>query len=156
MTKSSAENLKEYSVGDRDTRPWGEYEVTGVGLNEAGEEYCEKIITVNPGQILSLQSHEQRRERWTVREGTLTVVVDGKRLELPAGQSIDMPLKAIHCMANTQKVPCKVYEKQEGVCREEDIIRYVDAYGRGTLQSNDANVKASVERYNEVLKEIKS
>ncbi len=154
MSKPSASDLKEYSIGDRDMRPWGEYEVTGVGLNAAGEEYCEKIIIVHPGKILSLQSHEQRRERWTVREGTLTVVVDGKRLELQAGQSIDMPLKAIHCMANTKDVPCKVYEKQEGVCREEDIIRYVDAYGRGTLTSNDPNVKASVERYNEVLGEI--
>lgn len=58
-------------------------------------------------------------------------------------------------MANIGLGDCQVHERQEGICREEDITRYVDTYGRGTLTNLDNTVKASVERYNEVLSDIK-
>ena len=55
MTKQEKSTV--YTVGDSDTRPWGSYTVVAVGVNEGGEEFCEKEIVVNPGHILSLQSH---------------------------------------------------------------------------------------------------
>ena len=145
--------LNGYRIGDSDTRPWGSYKVIAVGRNDAGEEFCEKEITVNPGQILSLQSHDHRREQWTVREGILLVVLDDKRFELKAGETIHIPLHAIHCMANGHNEPCVVHEIQSGRCSEDDIIRYVDAYGRGTLDL-DARSQASADMYNKVKQEI--
>lgn len=144
-----------YVVGEKGFRPWGVYEVIGVGTNAQGEEYCEKEITVHPGQILSLQSHEYRREVWTVKKGRLEVVLNGKKHSLIAGDTIEIPLHAIHCMANpSQMTDTVVYERQIGMCREDDIIRYIDAYGRAP-QSTDAEIKASIDLYNEIKEAIK-
>ena len=158
MSKNAAlavNALAAYKVGDMDRRPWGTYTVTGVGTNENGEEYCEKSITVNPGQALSLQSHEHRREHWTVESGVLTVICDDRRMELEAGQDVRLPQGAIHCMANIGKEPCVVRELQEGICREDDIKRYVDSYGRATETLNSPKAEASIALYNAVLSEIK-
>lgn len=153
---SNAAVLKEYQVGDSDKRPWGSYVVTAVWTNDKGEEVCEKDITVEPGKILSLQSHKFRRENWKVTQGTLTVVLDDRRIELQAGENIDIPLEAIHCMANLKDAPCVVHEIQEGLCREEDIIRYVDSYGRGTESVAGGKGEASVALYREIMKEIEA
>ncbi len=157
MSKSAAavSNLAAYKIGDTDNRPWGTYTVTGVGMNKAGEEYCEKSITVNPGQALSLQSHEYRREHWTVESGVLTVISDDQRLELKAGQDVRLPQGAIHCMANLGKEPCIVKELQEGLCREDDIKRYVDSYGRATETLTSPKAEASIALYNGILSEIR-
>ncbi len=143
-----------YKVGDDGNRPWGHYTVIGVGELEDGEDYCEKWITVEPGKILSLQSHNFRAERWRVEEGTLTVILDGERFVLEEGETIDIPLRAIHCMANLTEKPCKVYEKQTGACREEDIIRYVDVYGRAKKDLLEERVRSSTVLYAQILKEI--
>jgi mannose-1-phosphate guanylyltransferase / mannose-6-phosphate isomerase len=155
-----AKNLKpeisrDYEPGDRACRPWGEYEVVDAGLTKTGEDYCEKIITVNPGQASSLQSHYCRREHWTVLEGTLTVILEGRRFRLERGESIDIPLHSLHCLANLELVSCKVYERQEGLCLEEDIIRYADAYGRADAMADNIAAANSIERYNEILKILK-
>lgn len=144
-----------YHIGDRDERPWGEYEVTDVGVNASGEEYCEKKITVLPQQILSLQSHELRRELWRVTSGELTVILNDQKITLQAGQEINVPLGSIHAMANVSNAPCTVFERQEGVCREADIKRYFDAYGRGVEASNDPTIIASIDTYTKVLNALK-
>jgi mannose-6-phosphate isomerase-like protein (cupin superfamily) len=130
--------------------------VTAVGFNGAGEEYCEKEITVHPGHILSLQSHQQRRETWTVQHGILTIILDGQSVELTAGGVIHVPQKSIHCMANLGTESCVVHERQEGICREEDIYRYVDNYGRADTASglSPAAVK-SVTLYNDMVEKIR-
>ncbi len=143
-----------YVIGEKGYRPWGMYEVIGVGTDNRGEEYCEKEITVHPGQILSLQSHENRREVWTVREGVLNVILNGKRYTLKAGETIEIPLYAIHCMANPSRMSSTVvHERQIGICREEDIIRYVDAYGRAT-ESFSSDIQESIDLYKQVKEEI--
>ncbi len=144
----------DYKTGDRDVRPWGSYEVTGVGKTPDGADYCEKTIVVNPGQILSLQSHKHRQELWCVVDGALTVICGVERKTLKQGQSISIPLGAIHCMANLGDVPCVVTERQEGICREDDIIRYVDAYGRGVAQGGD-KVQVSIALYEQILEEAR-
>ena len=144
-----------YRVGDMDIRPWGSYTVTAVGVKDSGEESCVKEIQVNPGQILSLQSHEHRREHWKVISGVLTVVLDGERLTLKAGEDVRVPQGAIHCMANLAAVAVVVQEIQQGLCREEDITRYIDAYGRHTAESTDPRVTKSVEVYKALLADIR-
>lgn len=144
-----------YTVGDSDTRPWGSYTVVAVGQNGDGEEFCEKEIVVNPGHILSLQSHKERKEHWTVRQGTLTVIVDGARLTLQKGQDVRIPKGGLHCMANLGTTPCIVKEMQAGMCREDDITRYMDAYGRPAEAATDPRAKASVDAYLQILAELK-
>jgi mannose-6-phosphate isomerase-like protein (cupin superfamily) len=150
----NTKGMDAYKVGDSDTRPWGSYTVKAVGTKSDGEEFCEKEIKVGPGQVLSLQSHEWRREHWKVMAGTLTVLVDGTRRALAAGQDVRIPLRAIHCMANLGAEPCLVYELQEGKCREEDITRYMDAYGRAVAAATDEKTAASLTLYKALLAEI--
>lgn len=151
---SSTKSLPAYKVGDIDTRPWGSYTVIAVGLNEDGEEFCEKEIIVNPGQVLSLQSHEHRREYWRVMQGTLTIIVDGKRKTLAKDEDVRIPKGALHCMANLGEEACVVQERQAGLCREEDITRYMDAYGR-VEDKNRPEIAESLALYKQILEDIK-
>lgn len=129
MTQENTSSLPAYNIGDTDTRPWGHYKVMDLGT-ENGEEFCVKTITVNPGGILSLQSHKLRREEWTVVEGLLEVTRDKDIINLKAGESIDIPQGAVHRMANRSDKPVVVKEIQRGICREDDIERFEDIYGR--------------------------
>lgn len=148
------QNSPAYKIGDSETRPWGSYEVTGYGALNEGAEFCEKRITVLPGQVLSLQSHELRRELWRVEDGVLTVVLDDTSHTLAAGQSIAIPQGALHAMANLTGEACVVFERQEGICREADIRRFHDAYGRSvdTLPPG-AQAARSLDLYKKILAE---
>ena len=53
---SQAEHSREFRIGDRDNRPWGSYEVVATAQH-GEEEQVEKIITILPRKVLSLQSH---------------------------------------------------------------------------------------------------
>lgn len=131
MNENTAQNYNPdaYNVGDADTRPWGKWEVIGISEKD-GEQHVEKHITVIPGGILSYQSHELRREKWTVVKGRLRVTLNDQIIDLNEGQSIDIPLKAKHRMANPFEEDVVVHEVQMGICKESDIIRYEDSYGR--------------------------
>ncbi|MCM1073863.1 MAG: cupin domain-containing protein, partial [Bacteroides sp.] len=107
-------------------RPWGYYTVLA-----QGNGFLSKIIQVNPGQKLSVQSHNHRSEHWVVLEGTAKVVLEGKELILSPGHSVDIPVKAIHSLQNPYDTDLKIIEAQMGdLLIEEDIIRYEDMYGR--------------------------
>ena len=107
-------------------RPWGFYTVIA-----QGEGFMTKIIHVNPGQKLSVQSHNFRSEHWVVLSGTAKVVLEAKELILSPGHSVDIPLKAIHSLQNPYEEDLEIIEVQKGdPLIEEDIIRYEDMYGR--------------------------
>ena len=107
-------------------RPWGFYTVIA-----AGKGFQTKIIHVNPGQKLSVQSHNFRSEHWVVLSGTAKVVMESKDYILSPGHSIDIPVKAIHSLQNPFNEDVEVIEVQKGdVLSEDDIIRYEDMYGR--------------------------
>lgn len=107
-------------------RPWGYYTVIA-----QGQGFMTKIIHVNPGQKLSVQSHNYRSEHWVVLSGTAKVVLEARELILSPGHSVDIPLKAIHSLQNPYKEDLEIIEVQKGdPLIEEDIIRYEDIYGR--------------------------
>ena len=107
-------------------RPWGFYTVIA-----AGKGFQTKIIHVNPGQKLSVQSHNFRSEHWVVLSGTAKVVLESKDYILSPGHSIDIPVKAIHSLQNPYNEDVEVIEVQKGdVLSEDDIVRYEDMYGR--------------------------
>ena len=107
-------------------RPWGFYTVIAQGSG-----FQSKILHVNPGQKLSIQSHNHRSEHWVVLNGTAKVVLEGKELILSPGHSVDIPVKAIHSLQNPYEEDVEVIEVQKGdILLEDDIIRYEDMYGR--------------------------
>jgi mannose-1-phosphate guanylyltransferase/mannose-6-phosphate isomerase len=87
---------------------------------------------MKPGAALSLQSHNHRLEHWIVVEGTARVTV-GENIKLVTeGQSVYIPLGAVHRMENPGKVPMVLIEVQTGAYfAEDDVIRYEDIYARG-------------------------
>ena len=88
------------------------------------------ICVFKKGQ-LSLQSHNYRSEHWVVLSGSARVTLDNKTFMLKPGQSIDIPVKAKHSLANPYDEDLKIMEVQKGdKLVEEDIIRYKDIYGR--------------------------
>lgn len=107
-------------------RPWGFYTVIAQGTG-----FLTKIIHVNAGQKLSVQSHNHRSEHWVVLSGEAKVVLEGKDHILSQGNSIDIPLKAIHSLQNPSGVDLEIIEVQLGeLLIEDDIVRYEDMYGR--------------------------
>ena len=107
-------------------RPWGHYRIIA-----QGEKYAAKIIHVNSGQRLSIQSHNHRSEHWVVALGKAQVLLDDKEMILEIGQSIDIPVKTIHSLGNPFKNDLEIIELQMGdIISEDDIIRYSDIYGR--------------------------
>ena len=107
-------------------RPWGFYTVLA-----QGEGFLTKLIQVNPGQKLSVQSHNHRSEHWVVLHGKAKVVLEGKEHILSPGHSVDIPVKAIHSLQNPYKENLQIVEVQKGdLLIEEDIVRYEDIYGR--------------------------
>lgn len=115
-----------YSVGDEDERPWGRWEVLA-----CGEGYVVKELTVNPGEILSLQSHEHRAEHWVIIEGQAEVTLGETTSRKTKDETLFIPIGAKHRIANTGKAPLRFVEIQTGaILSESDFVRYEDNYGR--------------------------
>lgn len=107
-------------------RPWG-----GFCVLEEGAGYKIKRIWVNAGEILSLQTHEQRDEHWVVVKGTAEVTLDEKIIRLEKNQSVFIPRRAKHRTANPGLDTMEFIEVQVGeYLGEDDIVRYEDKYGR--------------------------
>ena len=120
------QNDETYKVHKTVYRPWGYYTVLG-----EGKGFLTKMIQVNPGQKLSVQSHNHRSEHWVVLEGTAKVVLEGKEHILSPGHSVDIAVKEIHSLQNPYEEVLKIVEVQKGdLLIEEDIVRYEDMYGR--------------------------
>jgi mannose-1-phosphate guanylyltransferase len=107
-------------------RPWGKYE----SLYES--PVCQvKIITVNPQQKLSVQSHKYRSEHWIVIKGKAIVQNGDDEFELKENESTYIHVGTIHSLANIQDEPLEIIEIQTGTYfGEDDIVRYDDIYGR--------------------------
>jgi mannose-6-phosphate isomerase len=117
-----------YAPGERDTRPWGSWEVLATGPG-----YAVKRLVVNPDQRLSLQYHHHRAEHWTVVAGEAEAELDGEIHTLSAGGRVHIPLMVRHRIRNTGAAPLVFIEIQVGeLLDENDIVRLADDYGRPT------------------------
>ena len=129
--KKAVKLLKEKSVPQAETlpkdhRPWGWFESLVIS-----DRFQVKRIFVKPGGSLSLQSHHHRSEHWIVVEGTAKVTIDEEVKLVTEGQSVYVPLGAVHRMENPGKLPMVLIEVQIGTyLGEDDIIRYEDVYSR--------------------------
>jgi len=115
------EGLSNY---EKEERPWGAFE--RFTLNEPSTV---KIITVNPGQAFSLQSHKHRDEFWHIISGEGKVTLDGSSQEVKAGDNLWSPKGAEHRMEGSAE-GVEFLEISFGEFAEDDIIRIEDRYGR--------------------------
>jgi len=114
------------------SRPWGSFEVIG-----SGEGYQVKRILIHPGESLSLQLHNYRNENWVVVQGQATVVLGDREITLKHNESIYIPHKTRHRLANHGETLLIVIEIQTGdYLGEDDIIRFSDKYGRARMKDS--------------------
>jgi len=107
-------------------RPWGNY----ISIAE-DPKWQIKLISVHPGQSLSLQKHNHRSEHWVVVNGTAKVEIDEEVRILNENESSYIPIGSVHRLSNPGKIPLKLVEVQSGsYLGEDDIIRLKDNYGR--------------------------
>ena len=126
VARLKIDNVNQAEALPKDHRPWGWFEPL---VN--GERFQVKRIWVNPGASLSLQSHQHRSEHWVVVMGTATATIGPEVKIISEGQSVYLPIGAIHRLQNFGKVPLLVIEVQTGAyLGEDDIIRYEDQYAR--------------------------
>ncbi len=118
-----------------DRRPWGYYKV----LCDLPDHKVKRIVVL-PGKRLSLQRHKRRAEHWTVVRGCPLVIRDGKEILLKPGDSIDIPIRAVHRVSNPGDEAAVFIEVQMGdYLGEDDIQRFEDDYGRA--ESNVHEIK---------------
>lgn len=108
-------------------RPWGFYKATVLN-----DYFQSKVISVKPGQQLSLQSHNHREEQRIVAHGTGTVQIEKSVINVSCGSSLFIPMGAKHRLTNTdENENLIITEVQIGdYLGEDDIVRYEDIYGR--------------------------
>lgn len=126
VAKLRADNVPQSEAFPKDHRPWGWFETLTIS-----DRFQVKRIVVKPGAALSLQSHHHRSEHWIVVEGTAKVTIGDNEQLVTEGQSVYIPLGAVHRMQNPGKLPMTLIEVQTGsYLGEDDIIRYEDIYSR--------------------------
>jgi len=106
-------------------RPWGSFK------QFAHNEPCTvSLMTVKPGERLSLQAHTGRAELWIIiDDGALVQVDDQKQLCL-AGDEIWIRANDRHRLSCQGDTPVRVLEVAFGNWQQEDITRYDDDYQR--------------------------
>jgi mannose-1-phosphate guanylyltransferase/mannose-6-phosphate isomerase len=107
------------------TRPWGSFK------QFANNEDCTvSLMTVLPGQRLSLQSHTGRAELWIVIDDGAQVQVGDETRECKAGDEIWIPAGEHHRLSCAGDKPVRVLEVAFGNWQQDDIQRYADDYKR--------------------------
>ncbi|MGH8908638.1 MAG: phosphomannose isomerase type II C-terminal cupin domain [Egibacteraceae bacterium] len=106
-------------------RPWG-----GFRQYTLNQKTTVKILTVLPGEYLSLQYHQHRDELWLILDGGLWVQLDSEKLEPDVGAELYIPRGTHHRLGNSSSSPARVLEIAFGDFDEDDIHRLEDRYGR--------------------------
>ncbi len=106
-------------------RPWGAFRrFTHNAVSTV------KIITVNPGQVLSLQFHHHRDELWVALDPGLQVTLGERTWEPEPYEEIYIPRETRHRVAGLGPRPSRWLEIAFGNFDEQDIVRLEDRYGR--------------------------
>ena len=106
-------------------RPWGSFK------QFAHNEPCTvSLMTVLPGQRLSLQSHTGRAELWIVIDDGAVVQVGEETRTYKAGDEIWIRANEKHRLSCTGDRPVRVLEVAFGDWQQDDIKRYADDYQR--------------------------
>ncbi|HEV2392251.1 MAG TPA: phosphomannose isomerase type II C-terminal cupin domain [Verrucomicrobiae bacterium] len=106
-------------------RPWGCFKQ--YALNQ---DCTVSLMTVSPGQRLSLQSHTGRAELWIIMDDGARVQVGDAERDYRAGDEIWIAVGEKHRLSCVGAEPVRVLEVAFGNWQQEDITRYSDDYAR--------------------------
>jgi mannose-6-phosphate isomerase-like protein (cupin superfamily) len=109
---------------EKDERPWGNFE-----RFTQNEKTTVKIITVNEGESISLQTHEHRDEFWRVIRGNGVVRIGDVEHEAHDGHTFFIPRRTKHRVEGGAG-GIVFLEIAFGAFDEGDIKRFEDRYGR--------------------------
>jgi mannose-1-phosphate guanylyltransferase/mannose-6-phosphate isomerase len=106
-------------------RPWGSFS------QYAFNQDCTiSLMSVNPGQRLSLQSHTARAELWVVIDDGAVIQLDDAIARYRAGDEVWIPANVRHRLSCAGSTPVRVLEIAFGNWQQSDITRYEDDYAR--------------------------
>jgi mannose-1-phosphate guanylyltransferase/mannose-6-phosphate isomerase len=105
-------------------RPWGSFKQYA-----HNQEVTVSLMTVKPGQRLSLQSHTARAELWIVLDDGAEVQINDELFYPKAGDEIWIPAEGRHRLGSTGP-EVRVLEVAFGNWQQADITRYEDDYRR--------------------------
>ena len=109
-------------------KPWGRERII-----EANNKYAFKILEVDPGQRLSLQYHEKKRETMYCIYGCGTLfLTDGdthREMTLLPGRHVTIEPGTVHRLVASETSPVMVMEASSPEL--EDVVRLEDDYSRG-------------------------
>lgn len=135
MSPRNKDDIEIFKKGiEEDIRPWGKFR--SFPHHQAGSI---KIITVNPGGILSLQYHRRRSEFWVILDEGLEVTVSEKVWQSRKNDEIFIPRETPHRLRCTGQDEARVMEIWIGDSDESDIVRLKDEYGRAEKSRIKAN-----------------
>ena len=106
------------------TRPWGAFEQYATN-----QEVTVSLMTVQPGQRLSLQAHTGRAELWIALDEGAQVQIGEQTLHPRQGEELWIPANTPHRLA-AGKQPVRVLEIAFGNWQQADIKRFDDDYAR--------------------------
>lgn len=111
------------------TRPWGSFKQYAFN-----QDVTVSLMTVLPGQRLSLQSHTGRAELWIVLDDGAIVQVGDASAPRRAGDEIWIPAGEKHRLSGPPSeagaTPVRVLEVAFGNWQQADITRYEDDFHR--------------------------
>jgi mannose-1-phosphate guanylyltransferase/mannose-6-phosphate isomerase len=127
LERLKSEGRQEAVTDGSDVRPWG-----GFSTLASGPGYRVLRLWIEPGAKLSLQTHEHRSEHWIVVRGTARIRIGAATRLVPEHESVFIPARELHRLENaSDKDLLEVIEVDVGsYVGEDDLKRYVDAYGR--------------------------
>ena len=106
-------------------RPWGSFRQFA-----HNRECTVSLMTVLPGQRLSLQSHTGRAELWIVLDDGAVIQVGEETRPYNAGDEIWIDANQKHRLSCSGEKPVRVLEVAFGNWQQDDITRYEDDYQR--------------------------
>lgn len=115
------ERLSNY---EKEIRPWGNFE--RFTLNE---QTTVKIVTVNAGEAISLQTHDHRDEFWRVLTGSGVIRIDDVEYDAKSGETYFSTRGSKHRVEGGPE-GLSLLEIAFGEFDEHDITRLEDRYGR--------------------------
>ena len=101
-------------------RPWGSATTILENTN-----YRIRMLEIQPGKSLSLQSHQQRSEHWVVLEGKADVQRGDEKVILQKNESAFTPKGMHHRRGNSGNKTLQIIEVQQGeYLGDDDIERF--------------------------------
>lgn len=114
---------------DRESRPWGHMDIYAMN-----EKCTVKMLTVKPGQSLSLQRHKLRDQLYVILDPIQIhsgpTPTEIRVIDAIPGMAFWFERGHIHRAVNTGSQSARYLEVAYGIYKEKDIERLEDQYGR--------------------------